>query len=184
LLLAAGGVTAYLIINGTGDGDAPLPSQVLGTQAIALVNPGAAGPVGWSGTGQAPGTLLDSTGRMTFGADAPAGADWTADQMAGGTYIFIYLANGGLCLTSPPAPASAAVLARCDLQASQRWQRQGLTPGAGGLEYWQFRNEGDGRCLAAGTLVITGGGSGQAAQMGACQEIPGWRQLIAFVQSS
>jgi hypothetical protein len=192
VLLAAVGATAYLIIDRVGD--SPLPTRVLGTQAVAVVSPGAAGPTGWSGSGPAPGTLLDSAGRLTFSAGAQAGAGWTADQMAGGTYILIYLANGGLCLTSPALPASAAVLARCDLAANQRWVRVGPTTGGGGLDYWQLRNDADGRCLAAGSPVVAigqsakgsgaAGGSGQVAQMQSCQTVPSWHQLVTFVQSS
>lgn len=194
VLLAAGGVTVYLLVN-AGAGDAALPTRVLGTQTIALVNPGAAGPAAWPGTGQAPGTLVQAAGRLTFSVGAQPGAGWTADQMAGGTYIFIYLADGGLCLTSSSAPSGAAVLEHCDLAASQRWLRQGMTPGQNGLEYWQLRNAADGRCLGAGTVVSVaaqagsgsagaGGGQSQAAQMQACQGAPGWRQLVTFVQSS
>lgn len=194
VLLAAGGATVYLLMNGASAGDAPLSTHVLGTQTIALVNPGAAGPAAWAGTGQAPGTLLQAGGRLTFSAGAQPGAGWTADQMAGGTYIFIYLANGGLCLTSPATPAAAAVLEHCDLQASQRWLRQGMTQGQNGMEYWQLRNAADGRCLAAGSLISltaqagsgsgsAGGGSSQAAQMQTCEGAPGWRQLVTFVQS-
>jgi hypothetical protein len=183
VLLAAIGVTAYLIVDRVVD--SPLPTRVLGTQAIALVSPGPAGPAGWSGTGQAPGTLLDSAGRLAFSADVPAGAGWTADQMAGGTYIFIYLGNGGLCLTSPALPASAAVLNKCDLAANQRWVRMGPTVGAGGLDYWQLRNDADRRCLAADSPVAAvSGGSGPAAQMESCQAVPSWHQLVTFVQSS
>lgn len=189
VLLAAGGVTVYLLMDGASAGDAALPTRVLGTQAIALVNPGAAGPAVWQGTGQAPGTLLQTGGRLTFSAGAQPGAGWTADQMAGGTYIFIYLANGGLCLTSPAAPAAAAALEHCDLQTHQRWLRQGMTPGPNGLEYWQLRNEADGRCLAAGSLVSLAAQAGsaskqssQAVQMATCQGAPGWRQLVTFVQ--
>ena len=189
VLLAAAGATAYLLVDRS-PGDAPLPTRVVGTQTIALVNPGAAGPAVWQGTGQAPGTLLDARGRLTFSADAQPGAGWTADQMAGGTYIFIYLANGGLCLTAPAAPASSAVLQPCDLQASQRWLRQGQTPGPNGLTYWQLRNEADGRCLTAGSPVSTAAkqagnaATGQGVHMQACEGAPGWRQLVTFVQSS
>ena len=189
VLLAAGGVTVYLLVVRT-PGDAPLPTRVVGTQTIALVNPGAAGPAAWQGTGQAPGTLLDARGRLTFSADAQPGAGWTADQMAGGTYIFIYLANGGLCLTAPAAPVSSAQLQPCDLQASQRWLRQGQTPGPNGLTYWQLRNQADGLCLGAGSQVSTAAqqagnaAASQDAAMQACEGAPSWRQLVTFVQSS
>jgi Ricin-type beta-trefoil lectin domain-like len=188
VLLAAAGATAYLVVDHTTH--APLPTSVVGTQTIALVNPGAAGPGAWQGTGQAPATLLAAGGRLTLSADAQPGAGWTADQMAGGTYIFIYLANGGLCLTAPAAPVSSAQLQPCDLQASQRWLRQGQTPGPNGLTYWQLRNQADGLCLGAGSQVSTAAqqagnaAASQDAAMQACEGAPSWRQLVTFVQSS
>jgi hypothetical protein len=182
VLLAAAGVTAYLVIDGTGRTDAPLPTQVLSTQAIGLVNPGPAGPAdpastGTTGAGTAAGTLLASGAGVTFGTAAQADPQWTADQMAGGTYIFIYLANGGLCLASPALPGPA-VLERCDLAANQRWSRQGLTIGAAGTDYWQLRNTADSRCLTAGNLA------GEAAQIEPCQTPPGWAQLVTFAVPS
>jgi hypothetical protein len=187
VLLAAVGVTAYLLLAHPGSGGASLPTRVIGTQAIALVNPGQAGPAAWAGTSLAPGTLLRTGQQLTFSGGARPGAGWTADQMADGTYIFIYLADGGLCLTAQAAPASAAALERCDLGARQRWLRRGQTPGLNGMTYWQLRNEADGRCLTAGTAVSVAVQAGseaasQAAQMQACQGAPGWRQLVTFVQ--
>jgi hypothetical protein len=182
VLLAAAGVTAYLIAE-SGSGDAPLPTQVLGTQAIGLVNVGADGVAGSSGTApagtsQAAGTLLASGPGLTFSTAAQAGAQWTADQMAGGTYVFIYLANG-LCLASPPlaGTGTAATLRRCDLEADQRWVRQELTVSKGGTDYWQLRNLADGRCLTAGNVA---GPASRAAQVEPCQAPPGSSQLVTF----
>ena len=47
-------------------------------------------------------------------------------------------------------------LARCNLEAGQRWVRQHLVS-AGGLDYWQLRNLSSGRCLTAagGTAAAT-----------------------------
>ena len=73
---------------------AALPTRVLGTQAIGLVNPG---PPPQAGASADPQTFLASRSDLSFVTAEQAGADWTADQMAGGTYIFIYLPNG-LCL--------------------------------------------------------------------------------------
>jgi hypothetical protein len=180
VLLAAVGVTAYLIAD-AGKGAAPLPTQVLGTQAVGLVNPGPAGVVEASGrasagTSQSGGTLVASRPGLTFSTAAQAGAQWTADQMAGGTYIFIYLANG-LCLASPALPAATAMLQRCDLAADQRWLRQELTVSSGGTDYWQLRNAADSQCLTAGS-------AGQVAQVEPCQAPPGWNQLVSFAAPS
>jgi Ricin-type beta-trefoil lectin domain-like len=184
VLLAAVGVTAYLVIDGIGkQADAPLPTRVLSTQAIGLVNPGPAGTgttsSNPSGTGPAAlaGSLLASGTGLTFSAAAQSAAEWTADQMAGGTYIFIYLANSGLCLASP-ASSGPAVMQRCDLAANQRWTRLGPTVGAGGTDYWQLRNLADSRCLTAGSLA------GEAAQLEPCQFSPIWTQLVTFAAPS
>jgi hypothetical protein len=174
VLLAAVGATAYLIVSGVGR-DGPLPTRVLGTQAITLASPGPNGASAWGGTGPAPGTLQTSGNHLAYSPGAAPGAQWTADQMQGGTYIFIYL-DGGECLTSPPPPASAAVLESCNLQASQRWVRQALTAGEGGLDYWQLRNGADSRCLGAA------GPSGQSVQMQPCQPLPDWHQLVAYIE--
>jgi hypothetical protein len=182
VLLAAVGVTAYLVVDGINNpGDAPLPTRVLSTQAIGLVSPGQAGTTSTSpsGTGSdtSAGSLLASGTGLTFSADAQSDAEWTADQMAGGTYIFIYLANSALCLASPASPGPA-VLQHCDLAANQRWTRLGPTVGAAGTDYWQLRNLADSRCLTAGSL------SGEAAQLEPCQLSPGWQQLVTFAAPS
>ncbi len=182
VLLAAAGVTAYLVIDSTGkSADAPLPTRVLSTQAIGLVSPGPAGTTSTgpasTGTGAAGGTLLASGAGLTFGTSSQPDAEWTSDQMAGGTYIFIYLANSARCLASAASPGPA-VLERCDLAANQRWSRKGPTVGTGGVDYWQLRNLADGRCLTAGNL------SGEAAQLVPCQATPTWSQLVTFAVPS
>jgi hypothetical protein len=184
VLLAAAGVTAYLIAE-SGNGDAPLPTHVLGTQAIGLVSAGPDGLADSSGTApagttQAAGTLLASGHGLTFSAAAQASAQWTADQMAGGTYVFIYLDNG-LCLASPALPGTAATLRRCDLEADQRWLRQELTVSKEGTDYWQLRNLAEGRCLTSGNVA---GPTSQTAQLEPCQAPPGWSQLVTFAAPS
>ena len=174
LLLAAAGIAVYLAVGGNSSQDASaLPTRVLGTQAIGLVNPG---PPPQAGARPAPQVFLASRPDLSF-VTGPAGADWTADQMAGGTYIFIYLPNGQ-CLAS--VRASAVALARCNLRAGQRWVRQHLVS-AGGLDYWQLRNLSSGRCLTA----ASGGGAVQpghsTARLERCQASPDWTQLVAFM---
>jgi hypothetical protein len=180
VLVAGAGLAAYLIF-GTGARKAAdvLPTRVLSTQAVDLV---VAGPPGAAGASPAPQMLLASSPNLSFAGGSSADAAWTSDQMAGGTYIFIYLQNG-LCLAPKPAPSSssgtppparAVVLQRCNLQASQRWVRQNRKPGAGGLDYWELRNLADDRCLTAGP-------TGSAARLATCAVTPGRQQLIAFV---
>lgn len=177
LLLAVAGVAAYLIVGGTHDRKdaAVLPTRVVGTQAVGIVNTGPAG------ANPHPDTLLASHSDLVFKADGPTGAQWTSDQMAGGTYIFIYLPDG-LCLAaraSPPVPSVA--LEQCNLQASQRWLRQLPNVGPNGLDYWQLRNLADGRCLAAGNAL---GNGESAAVLQRCEASPGWRQQVAFPTAS
>jgi Ricin-type beta-trefoil lectin domain-like len=177
IVLAAAGVAGYLAFGNKASPKAALPSRVLGTQAVGLVNPG---PPPQAGTGAAPQAFLASRSDLSFVTAGQAGADWTADQMAGGTYIFIYLPNG-LCLAS--ARASAVALSRCNLGAGQRWIRQRQVS-RGGVDYWQLRNLSNGRCLTAA------GGDGTAqpgqgtARLRPCQASPGWIQLVAFMTAS
>jgi hypothetical protein len=168
IVLTAVGLATYLIVGGADAGNsAPLPTRVLGTQAIGLV----ASPAPAGDSSAASETLVASRPGVRFTAATQTGANWTADQMAGGSYIFIYLADG-LCLgASQPA---AVTLQRCDdLQAAQRWIRQHLVVGSSGLDYWQLRNLADGRCLTAG--------EGPAARLERCQPSPGTDQLLAFL---
>jgi hypothetical protein len=178
MLLAVSGVAAYLIVGGTHDRkDASvLPTRVVATQAVGIVNTGQA-----SQAGANPESLLASGSGLVFRVNGPSLAQWTSDEMAGGTYIFIYLANG-LCLAaSPSPPARTVTLQRCNLLASQRWLRQDPSVGANGLDYWQLRNLADSRCLAAGNTIRKGEA---AARLEPCQAPPDWRQQVAFPTSS
>jgi hypothetical protein len=178
LLLAVAGVAAYLIVGGTHDSKeaSVLPTRVVGTQAVGIVNGGAP-----SQANQGPEALIASHADLVFTAGGPGGVQWTSDEMAGGTYIFIYLPDG-LCLATRQALHAAAVtLERCDLQADQRWLRQLPSVGPDGLDYWQLRNLADGRCLAAGQAI----GKGEsAAALERCQANPGLRQQVAFPTAS
>jgi hypothetical protein len=169
ILLAAVGAAVYLIVGGAhADNDSSdLPTRVLATQAIGLA---------YSPSGSDVDALEAAPGGLGFGGSQSAGASWTADQMAGGTYIFIYLQNGR-CLG--PSGAASVSLQRCSLQAGQRWVRQHSVQGSNGLEYWQLRNLSNGKCL---TAVAAGGPP--AARLERCQASPGASQLIAFLTSS
>jgi hypothetical protein len=175
IVLAAAGLAAYLILGARDRNSASeLPTRVLGTQAIGLVA-SLAPPAGSSVAAEA---LVASASGLRFTAAAQTGANWTADQMAGGTYIFIYLPDG-LCLgASRPA---AVALQRCDLQAGQRWLRQSPVVGGSGVDYWQLRNLANSRCL---TVPSAAGQGAAAALLERCQASPGAHQLIAFLTTS
>jgi hypothetical protein len=169
ILLAAVGAAVYLLVGGAhADNDSSdLPTRVLTTQAIGLASSPSASDVD---------VLAAAPSGLAFSGSESTGASWTADQMAGGTYIFIYLQNGR-CLG--PSRAASVSLQRCSLQADQRWVRQHSVIGGNGLEYWQLRNLSDGRCL---TAVAAGGPP--VARLERCQPSPGTGQLIAFLTSS
>ena len=174
IVLAAAGVAVYLAFGNKPSQKAALPTRVLGTQAVGLVNPG---PPPQAGASAAPQAFLASSSDLSFVTAGPAGADWTADQMADGTYIFIYLPNG-LCLA--PSRASHVTLARCNLGASQRWVRQ-RQESLGGVDYWQLRNLSSHRCLTAPGEDGAAQPGKSTAQLARCQASPGWSQLVAFM---
>lgn len=177
ILLAVAGVATYLVVGGShASKDATaLPTGVLGTQAIGLVN---TGPATSGGASPNPQTLLASRSRLSFVTSGQSGANWTADQMVGGTYIFIYLPTGQ-CLG--PAQGSLVGLSKCNLTASQRWVRRDGQADSTGLEYWQLRNLGNGLCLTSAAASGSAKASDAAARLQRCQSQPGWRQLIAFL---
>jgi hypothetical protein len=180
VLLAGVGVAVYLAVGGARDDNSAsvLPTRVLGTQAIGLANSAAALSAGASPATE---TLLTSPSGLSFQTSGQVTADWTADQMAGGTYIFIYLPNG-LCLG--PSRASTVSLQRCDLQAGQRWIREHPVLGASGLDYWQLRNLATGRCLTVQSVPGRDGAPESAPRLERCQASPGSKQLIAFLVNS
>jgi hypothetical protein len=180
VLLAGVGVAVYLIVGGAhADNSASvLPTRVLGTQAIGLVDSASAKSAGASPASE---TLATSRSGLSFLASGQVTANWTADQMAGGTYIFIYLPNG-LCLG--PARANTVSLQRCNLEASQRWIREHPVLGASGLDYWQLRNLAVGRCLTAQSVAGRDGVTESAPRLERCQASPGSTQLIAFLVNS
>jgi hypothetical protein len=177
ILLAVVGVATYLVVGGShaSKDAAALPTRVLGTQAIGLVN---TGPATSGAANPDPQTLLAFRPGLSFVASGQAGANWTADQMVGGTYIFIYLPTGQ-CLG--PSLGSQAGLAKCNLAASQRWVRRDGQADSTGLEYWQLRNLASGLCLTSVAAKGSAKADVSVARLERCQSQPGWRQLIAFL---
>src|ERR1019366_9135400 len=147
--------------------------------------PGQPRPAGRTAAAAAPQMLLISPAGLAFGPIPPSelvtGApQWSADLMAGGTYIFIY-APTGQCLASvgpPRAPALAA--RRCDLGRSQRWRTAGTGIQTGGHYYGQFSNLASGRGLSAGGAMPSAGHGDSAAALAPCGPAQPWRQLISF----
>jgi hypothetical protein len=180
VLLAGAGVAVYLVVGGAhADNSASvLPTRVLGTQAIGLAD---SVPAHTAGASSATEILLTSRSGLSFQPSGQVTADWTADQMAGGTYIFIYLPNG-LCLGS--SRANAVALQRCNLQAGQRWIREHPVLGASGLDYWQLRNLAVGRCLTAASVAGQAAATESIPRLERCPASPGSSQLIAFLVNS
>jgi len=173
LLLAAAGVIAALL-PGTPHvavHRAALPAKVDSVQAVGLVDLGPPGPGGAAAT--SPETLLASAAGPSFTPVRQAEPGWNADQMAGGTYIFIDISTG-MCLAS--AAGGAAVLQRCNLGYAQRWRRQD----ADTRGYWQLRNAGTGRCLTVATAIPAGGHDDLHARLERCGTQQDWHQRITF----
>jgi hypothetical protein len=184
ILLAAGGATAYVLAFHPGSPPRPraLPTKVLSYQTVGLVTE-AAGP------GSPPGQFAQLLGTASGARFAVLAQNqvqqgtpqWTADQMAGGTYIFIYLKTGQCLAAAGPAGKQAVVLRHCDLLADQRWRPTGVGGVSGGHDFRQFANLGDGACLTrAGAQPSVGYG----ASLTACRASGAASQLIAFWWSS
>jgi hypothetical protein len=180
VVVVAGGVVAGYLAAGHRAAAKPaarLSSKVASVQAVGLLTPDAAGQ---AGAPAQPQLLLLSAGGLAFTPVRPGGPpasfpEWTADQMVGGSYIFIYITSGQ-CLGA--APGGTATLQRCDLSGRQRWIRTGGPASANGQQYGQLRNTADGRCLAAGGQGAAGAAG--AASLQRCAATPGWTQLTAF----
>jgi hypothetical protein len=184
VVVAGAAVSAYLLAGHRHAAKPParLSTKVASVQAVGLLTPDAAGQ---AGAPAHPQLLLLSSGGLAFTTvspgDPPAGfPEWTADQMVGGSYVFIYISSGQ-CLGS--APGAAATLQRCDLSGRQRWIRADGRTSASGQEYGQLRNAADGRCLTAASpaaaSTATAGAAGSAS-LQRCAQPPGWTQLTAF----
>jgi hypothetical protein len=181
-VLIAGSAAAVYVLAGqrhVTNHDSPLSARVSSEQAVGLASPGPAGRAA-----AAPELLVVAPHTLEFTpvkpADLPAGyPEWTADQMVDGSFIFIYISSGQ-CLS---AAGPAATLRRCDLTEQQRWTREHSSTGSGGLDYWQFRNDADGRCLTVGTPPGAADGAGAAADLQRCAATPSWTQLISFLSA-
>jgi hypothetical protein len=182
VLVACGAAIVYAIASPAGAARhaEQLSGRVSGVQTVGII--GQAG--GTVGSASAMRMLSIQGGALLF-APVPVSVQpqgdpqWTVDTMADGTYIFIYAPTGG-CLAAPArtGPAKLA-LRRCDLGPEQRWQHAGGTVEASSHLYAQYRNLGNGRCLA----TAAGAGAGDVPASPAlvvCNTAAPERQLISF----
>ncbi len=177
VLLAGGAVAAYLVLGQAhpASHDSRLSARVASVQTVGMASPGP----GSDGSAE---LLLASPNGLAFTpakpTQLPAGfPEWTADQMVGGGYIFIYISTGR-CLGA--TGVRTAALQRCDLSERQRWTREYHSTGAAGQDYWQLRNDYNGRCLAVGGPPAGSAGAGARLELQPCGTGGSWRQLIAF----
>jgi hypothetical protein len=179
-VLAAGAVAVYLSTASQPASQAVqrLADKVRTVQTVGLIDQGPP-----SGASAGPRLLRVSSRGLEFSPLTPSeraagNPQWTADHMANGGYIFIYVPDGR-CLTSAGTPARALLrLRHCDLGADQRWAAVRGSVRAGGHVFAQYRSLSSGRCLAAG-----GAATGQAdlpAELARCAPARPWQQLVSF----
>ncbi|HSR87161.1 MAG TPA: hypothetical protein VLM11_23515 [Streptosporangiaceae bacterium] len=180
IVLAAAAVTAYLIAfrPTAAHGPPPLPTRVVKYQTVGLVI-----------AEKQPGTnitqllqLRNQGGGVAFSPVAQAqqtqgSPDWTADLMAGSTYIFIYLPTGQCLSATGSASQPKLALRHCNLSGAQRWRRSGSAVLSDAHEFYQYANVSDGECLTR-----TDAQSGQifGAGLSACSQQQPIEQLLAF----
>ena len=184
VLLAAGGVTGYLLAvhPGSPHHAAPLSTRVLSYATVGLIAENSA-------PGSPAGQLLQLLGQRDTAQFSPLGPaqaaegspQWTADQMAGGTYIFIFLKTGDCLTADDPRDKRSLTLEHCDLGAQQRWRRTNTPVLTQGHEFYEYANLGDGACL---TQEGVRAGPVYDAGLAACAPSDPTSQLIAFWWSS
>jgi hypothetical protein len=184
LLLAAGGVAGYLVTlhPAAARTSPPLSSKVTSSQTVGLI-------VRDSQAGRDAGHLLQLAGHqgnleflLVSRAQVTEGApDWTADLMAGNTYIFILLSTGN-CLTAiGPATSAKLKLSHCDLAAAQRWRRATSAIKIDGHDFYQYVSLAYGSCLTQSGVTP---GPVFGATMAPCSASRPENQLVAFWWSS
>jgi hypothetical protein len=179
VVVAGAGTAAYLLAFHPARPPADsLPRKVLGYQTVGLIGQPMQAPGGTSLV-----QLLSPKAGPTFSPVQPSEAisgtpEWTADQMAGGTYIFIYLPTGE-CLTSTGAAGQPALtVSHCELSnARQRWRRLGGAQQRSGHDFYEFANLGSGKCISQ--LTALAGRPGRAG-LATCDPAEPVSQLIAF----
>jgi hypothetical protein len=182
VVLAGAGAAAYVVAFHPAKPVHPvsLPSRVLGVQTVGLI-----GQVPPSASASSLVQLLSSRVATTFSpvpqSEAVRGTpDWTADQMAGGAYIFIYLPTGQCLASRGPTSRPTLALQHCDLSSpGQRWQHFGTAVLSTGHDFYEFQNVGSGKCISQ---VATGRTVGAA--LAPCNPTKPASELLAFWWSS
>jgi hypothetical protein len=156
VVLAAGGLTAYLSTHhqATVHSRHPvLSSKVLSAQTVGLIDfgPDDDGNRFQNDRDDHPLMLKPTRAGLYFVTISAAQRHdgtplWTANQMADGTEIFIYVPTGQ-CLTAVSGSGSVQ-LAHCDLQASQRWRAVNAMTELG-QPFAAYSSELTGNCLTA-----------------------------------
>lgn len=184
VLLAAGGVAAYLVKMHPAAVRPPatLPTRVLSFQTVGLITQNAQ----QAATAGQLLQLLGPQGTVQFTPVAPAqvqagSPQWTADLMAGNTYIFIFLPTGDCLAATGPASHPKLALRHCDLTAAQRWRRVREAVVSQGHDFYQYANLRSGACL---TQASAQSGQAYGAALEACAPSAPASQLIAFWWSS
>lgn len=181
--IAVAAVAVILLTNGGSPEAAPTPlaTNVTGTQAVGLANPGlvqADGTVAGIGNLLAESPAGPAFTSSTKGQTVLPSQQWQADEMGDGSYILIFTPNGRCLATASSSLSAAAVLlARCDFGRRQRWYHPYVGTDQAGRNYWRLRSAANGRCLTVG-----GSQSGREidAAMQPCSRSLPWQQLIAF----
>jgi len=179
VLIAGGAVAAYLVaLHPARHPSPPLPTKVLSFQAVGLIAP-VAQPGSSSGkllqllgTGGTP--QFTPLGRAEERAGTP---HWTADLMAGNSYIFIDLPTGHCLAATGPADRPKLALEHCDLKAQQRWRRTRAPVQIQGHDFYQYANLADASCITE-TGELPGPVYGAALQ--SCGAVRAPDQLIGF----
>jgi len=175
VLLAGGGATAYLLASRpAARGARPLPSRVTSVQTVGL---GAQPPA--TAGGGALRQLIEGPGGLEFSPVPPAtqaagNPVWTADLMAGGSYVFIYSPDGRCLAAAGRRPGAALSLQHCNLGPDQRWHELAATVKADGRVFGQFRDMGSGQCVSAASSAAG------PASLARCNPAQPWEQLLAF----
>jgi hypothetical protein len=184
VLIAAGAVAAYLVVMHPAKRQPrPLPARVVSVQQVGLIarvaQPG-------SSSGDLLQLLDSASGTPQFTplgqAQQQAGSpQWTADLMAGDSYIFIYLPTGHCLASAGTADRPRLTLEHCDLMAQQRWRRTNAAVLFQGHDFYQYENLGDASCLTE-TNELPGPVYGAALQN--CLAGSPASQLIGFFFAS
>ncbi len=184
VIVAGGLVTGYLLAFHPAIAHRPpaLPTRVVSYQTVGLVvadtQPGSSADqllqlLGSSGTPE-----FSPLAQTQLAEGSP---QWTADLMAGGGYIFIYLPTGQCLSASGTVGQPKLALRHCDLDARQRWDRTQPAVLAQAHDFYQYANLGDGSCLTQMGVLP---GQIFSASLAACSVSQPADQLIAFWWSS